>query len=157
MLELPMLGTFSFHSHKAERLHTAHQGRCIAHMFVLHTREELPLWPEAGQRTRAWCSLQEACHALRHEWMRDALFCWIQRCGWEHLLLCQQQQPKKNELAAAAVVPSLAQPQNGHAGAPLLPVVPQQPPPQEAAQQQCLLGLPESVELPAVERVAVKT
>ena len=36
-----MLGAFPFHSRKAERLQTAHQGRCIAHVFALRVTEEL--------------------------------------------------------------------------------------------------------------------
>ena len=50
----PLLGAFPFHSGKAERMHHANQGRCIAYMFVMRVQEELAVWPEAGQRERVW-------------------------------------------------------------------------------------------------------
>jgi hypothetical protein len=33
-----------------------HQGRCLAHMFVMRVAEELEVWPEYPQRKRAWVS-----------------------------------------------------------------------------------------------------
>ncbi len=51
-----MLGGFTFHSGKAERLHNANQGKCMAYMFVMRVQEELAVWPEAGQRGRIWVS-----------------------------------------------------------------------------------------------------
>lgn len=103
VLEEPSLGTFAFHSSKADRLHTAHKGRCLAHMFVLLTQEELPKWPEAGQRQRVWCSLQEACRVVRYEWMREALLTWIRRNGWETLCCAKDQQGQQ---PPAILVPS---------------------------------------------------
>jgi hypothetical protein len=51
-----MLGAFTFHSGKADRLHNANQGKCMAYMFVMRVQEELLVWPEAGQRGRIWVS-----------------------------------------------------------------------------------------------------
>lgn len=82
-LEEPIIGKFPFYSGKAERLATAHQGRCMAYLFVMHVSEELPAWPEAGQRTREWCSLLDACQRCRYEWMREALITWMRRKGWD--------------------------------------------------------------------------
>ena len=48
-------------------------GSCRAHMFVMHVVEELDVWPECGQRQRAWFSLPKARAALRKDWMRAAL------------------------------------------------------------------------------------
>ncbi len=56
-----MVGAFPFKSNKAARKHTAEQGRCIAHMFVMHVAEELPTWPEGAERKRIWVSLQFCC------------------------------------------------------------------------------------------------
>eukprot|EP00887_Chlorella_sp_A99_P005778 scaffold1.g5778.t1 len=88
-LEGPALGAFPFHSNKAERLHTANKGRCIAHVFVLHVTEELADWPEARQRQRVWVPLREAAARARDDWMREALAAWVRRRGWEAAL--QQQ------------------------------------------------------------------
>jgi hypothetical protein len=51
-----MLGTFSFQSAKEARKNDAHQGRCIAHIFVLNVAEELEKWPEQDMRQRSWVS-----------------------------------------------------------------------------------------------------
>ncbi len=56
-----MVGAFPFKSNKAARKHTAEQGRCVAHMFVMHVAEELPTWPEGAERKRIWVSLQFRC------------------------------------------------------------------------------------------------
>lgn len=85
-IEEPLLGTFAFQSGKQERLHNVHQGRCTAHMFIMHVAEELELWPECGERERAWMPLGEAYQKCRHQWMRDALRAWICRQGWEEVL-----------------------------------------------------------------------
>jgi diphosphoinositol-polyphosphate diphosphatase len=82
-IEEPLLGAFPFHSGKAERLHTDNQGKCIAYMFVMRVQEELPVWPEAGQRNRVWVPLHEACGKCRHQWMREALEVWKKRLGVE--------------------------------------------------------------------------
>jgi hypothetical protein len=55
-LQEPLLGEFPFYSGKAERLATAHQGRCTAFFFAMHVTEVLAVWPEAGQRDREWVS-----------------------------------------------------------------------------------------------------
>lgn len=81
-LEEPVLGIFPFYSNKAERLQTAHAGRCVAYVFAMHVTEELPVWPEAAQRTREWLGLQEAFRLARYDWMRDALRAWLERKGW---------------------------------------------------------------------------
>jgi len=90
-LEDDMIGSYTFSSAKAARLHSADQGRCVAHMFAMRVAEELPVWPEAGQRRRVWCSVQEASKLCRHDWMREALHAWLRRQGLEHLLLEQPQ------------------------------------------------------------------
>lgn len=82
ILELPMVGTFTFSSGKAERLQAAHKGRCSAHMFVLSVGEVLDEWPEGGQRHRVWCSIPEAYARCRYDWMREALAAWLVRKGW---------------------------------------------------------------------------
>ena len=51
-----MLGAYLFKSNKAACLH-AEQGRCVAHMFVMHVAEELPTWPEGAERKRVWVSV----------------------------------------------------------------------------------------------------
>ena len=56
-----MVGAFPFKSNKAARKHTAEQGRCVAHMFVMHVAEELPTWPEGAERKRIWVSLHFCC------------------------------------------------------------------------------------------------
>lgn len=83
IIEEPMLGAFTFHSGKADRLHNANQGKCMAYMFVMRVQEELLVWPEAGQRGRIWVPLLEACNKCRHQWMQEALQVWINRLGLE--------------------------------------------------------------------------
>lgn len=91
-LEEPLLGEFPFYSGKAERLATAHQGRCTAFFFAMHVTEVLDVWPEAGQRDREWCSLEDACTRCRYDWMREALITWMQRRGWhDAAAACQRQ------------------------------------------------------------------
>lgn len=51
-----MLGTFQFQSAKHAHLDSVHQGRCIAHMYVMHVAEELDVWPESAERQRHWVS-----------------------------------------------------------------------------------------------------
>lgn len=51
-----MVGAYLFKSNKAARKHTAQEGRCVAHMFVMHVAEELPTWPEGAERKRVWVS-----------------------------------------------------------------------------------------------------
>ncbi len=48
------MGRYEFYSGKAERVHSAHKGRCIAHMFAMHVEEELSSWPESPARKRIW-------------------------------------------------------------------------------------------------------
>ena len=55
LVQVPMVGCFPFASTKAARLRDAPRG-CIAHVFALHVAEELPAWPESGQRRRTWVS-----------------------------------------------------------------------------------------------------
>jgi len=85
-LEDAVLGQFTFQSHKQERLHNVHQGRCRAYMFIMHVEEELQAWPEFPDRQRCWVSLSEASSKCRHQWMREALAIWVRRQGWEPLL-----------------------------------------------------------------------
>lgn len=85
-LEQLKLGVFPFSSGKEERMRNVHQGRCLAHMFILHVAEELEEWPESADRQRAWCSLRDAVRRCRHQWMREALLMWVKRKGWEQLL-----------------------------------------------------------------------
>lgn len=51
-----MVGTFRFASTKQSNTTNAHQGRCLAHMFVMRVAEELEVWPEFPQRKRCWVS-----------------------------------------------------------------------------------------------------
>lgn len=81
-LDLPMLGTYCFQSAKEARRRDAHQGRCIAHVFVMRVAEELDQWPEQTVREREWFSLQEALRKCCHAWMREALSSWVAQNGW---------------------------------------------------------------------------
>lgn len=81
-IEHPKVGVFSFQSNKQARINSAHQGRCVAHIYAMHVGEELEAWPEHPQRQRRWMSLEEASHCCRHQWMRDALHQWAQSKGW---------------------------------------------------------------------------
>mmetsp|Transcript_26445 Transcript_26445/g.57690 ORF Transcript_26445/g.57690 Transcript_26445/m.57690 type:complete len:255 (+) Transcript_26445:345-1109(+) len=88
VLEEPMVGIFPFQSLKGPQSSdvTPHQGKCIAHMYVMHVAEELDVWPESKERQRHWCPLAEASIKCRYQWMREALHAWIKRKGWHHLL-----------------------------------------------------------------------
>lgn len=55
-LQEPMLGTFPFSSKTSPGIVTRHQGKCIAHIFVMHVAEELEMWPEREERQRFWVS-----------------------------------------------------------------------------------------------------
>jgi hypothetical protein len=52
----PLLGVFPFSSAKQSHSTNQHQGRCLAHMFVMRVAEELEVWPEHPQRSRLWVS-----------------------------------------------------------------------------------------------------
>ncbi|KAH7617995.1 putative Nudix hydrolase 13, mitochondrial [Nannochloris sp. 'desiccata'] len=94
-LELPMLGTFAFRSGKAERQNAcALKGRCVAYMFAMRVSEELSVWPEAEQRHRAWCTVEEAYSRARYDWMRQALRAWVNRQGWADQLHLVDPPPK---------------------------------------------------------------
>ena len=68
-LQKDMVGAFPFKSNKAARKHTAEQGRCVAHMFVMHVVEELPTWPEGTERKRIWVSAYpQAAHFVDQLW-----------------------------------------------------------------------------------------
>lgn len=96
-LETPMLGTFPFSSGKSSPdIITRHQGRCIAHIFVMHVAEELDMWPERDERKRFWCPLSATSAHCRYDWMREALSAWIQRKGWLHLI--EQEQHRLQQL-----------------------------------------------------------
>jgi diphosphoinositol-polyphosphate diphosphatase len=75
------LGTYEFQSGKAD---SAHKGKTVVYMYLLHVSEILDPWPEAGDRTRQWFSLQDASRHCSYQWMRDALLAWVQRSGWAH-------------------------------------------------------------------------
>jgi diphosphoinositol-polyphosphate diphosphatase len=49
-LEEPQLGVYPYCSRKVD----PQRKGCIAHLFVMHVKEELQIWPEAGHRTRQW-------------------------------------------------------------------------------------------------------
>lgn len=59
----PLVGTFRFASSKQSHSNNVHQGRCLAHMFVMRVAEELETWPEYPQRRRCWVS---STHSHRH-------------------------------------------------------------------------------------------
>ena len=65
LMQDEMIGSYTFSSAKAARLHSADQGRCVAHMFAMRVAEELPVWPEAGQRRRVWVSQGAAQAAVQ--------------------------------------------------------------------------------------------
>lgn len=95
-LQEPIIGKFAFHSGKAERQASAHGGRCIAYLFALHVTEELAVWPEAGQRTREWVSLNgeggtwpPTC--LLAAWLRACL--WLAPSWWRPLRTCTPDLP----------------------------------------------------------------
>jgi len=85
-IEEPLVGAFRFASSKQSHSNNAHQGRCLAHMFVMRVAEELETWPEYPQRRRCWVPLAEAGSKCRHQWMRDALQAWINRNGWQQII-----------------------------------------------------------------------
>ena len=74
-IEEVMLGPFAFSSGSKK----ATGAGCIAYIFVLNVAEELEVWPEGLERRRSWFSLAEAGPLLKHSWMIDSLFMWIQR------------------------------------------------------------------------------
>lgn len=74
-IEEVMLGPFAFSSGSKKATKTG----CIAYIFVLHVAEELEVWPEGHERRRSWFSLADAGPMLKHSWMRDSLFMWVQR------------------------------------------------------------------------------
>lgn len=49
-LEDQQLGVYPYSNRKPD----PGQKGCIAHMFVMHVKEELDAWPEAGLRSRRW-------------------------------------------------------------------------------------------------------
>lgn len=57
LLQEPLVGTFYFASSKQAHSNNVHQGRCLAHMFVMRVAEELETWPEYPQRKRLWVSV----------------------------------------------------------------------------------------------------
>lgn len=82
-LEEPQIGMFHFSSGKpGSHQKSVHQGKCIAHMFVLHVAEMLDVWPESEERQRIWVPLVDAVWRCRHDWMREALLTWVKRKGW---------------------------------------------------------------------------
>ncbi|KAK9838818.1 hypothetical protein WJX74_003919 [Apatococcus lobatus] len=85
-LEDAPVGRWEFYSGKAERVHSAHKGRCIAHMFAMHVEEELSSWPESPARKRIWCSVPDAIQKCRHDWMKDAIRAWVKSIDREDLL-----------------------------------------------------------------------
>ncbi|PSC76670.1 nudix hydrolase mitochondrial-like [Micractinium conductrix] len=165
-LQEPIIGKFAFASGKADAAATSHGGRCIAYLFALHVTEELPTWPEAHQRTRHWCSLQEACARCRYDWMREALVAWITSRGWDAAAAaCRACAP-----AATATPQQASQPapvaQQHQQQAPCPAPSPPQPVPQQAAAQQTLAcaavmatgQAPAEASVPSpVERIAVST
>lgn len=63
-LQEPLVGTFPFASSKQSHSNNAHQGRCLAHMFVMRVAEELDTWPEWPQRRRCWVRVPRCFWAL---------------------------------------------------------------------------------------------
>ena len=62
------MGRYEFYSNKAERVHSAHRGRCIAHMFAMHVEEELTSWPESPARKRIWVGHARHATAVSPLW-----------------------------------------------------------------------------------------
>ncbi|KAG1662326.1 hypothetical protein FOA52_011484 [Chlamydomonas sp. UWO 241] len=69
----PMLGAFPFTSCKPSAPTSRNQGKCIAHMFLMHVAEELEVWPEGHERQRHWVTLAGAHAHCRYDWMAEAL------------------------------------------------------------------------------------
>jgi diphosphoinositol-polyphosphate diphosphatase len=59
-----MLGIFPFNSGKPSRGNGAGNGRCAAHMFVMHVEEELSSWPEQSERRRVWVRTSVALNSV---------------------------------------------------------------------------------------------
>lgn len=144
VLQEPIIGKFPFYSGKAERLHTAHRGQCLAYLFVMHVSEVLPDWPEAAQRKREWVSLQEACSRCRYDWMREALVAWMQRKGWESAAAaCLQACSTEDDATAPASAATAAAAPSGQS---------------HACNAIMATGtLPEAAVQPPVERIAIRT
>lgn len=104
ILEEPMLGVFPFQSGKpGNHTNSAHGGKCIAYMYVLHVEEELATWPESLERERFWLPLVNAVNSCRHSWMRQALIDWVRHRGWHHVLQQAEEQAAQSAAAIASV------------------------------------------------------
>ncbi|KAJ9505615.1 hypothetical protein QJQ45_026930 [Haematococcus lacustris] len=104
VLEEPMLGVFPFQSGKpGNHTNSAHGGKCIAYMYVLHVEEELATWPESLERERFWLPLVNAVNSCRHSWMRQALIDWVRHRGWHHVLQQAEEQAAQSAAAIASV------------------------------------------------------
>uniref|UniRef100_A0A7N0URU0 Nudix hydrolase domain-containing protein n=1 Tax=Kalanchoe fedtschenkoi TaxID=63787 RepID=A0A7N0URU0_KALFE len=66
------LGVWEFRSKSREEI-SCMEGGCRGYMFALEVTEELEAWPEQGDKSRKWLSVEEARSMCRYDWMRDAL------------------------------------------------------------------------------------
>lgn len=92
-IEEPILGTFPFLSHKHGDEDRSHY-QCLAYMYVMRVEELLDEWPEQQERQRCWFSLPEVCDRCAQGWMRKALCVWVNRNGWNDIVLRLQVPPK---------------------------------------------------------------
>ncbi|CDO98317.1 unnamed protein product [Coffea canephora] len=66
------LGVWTF---KSKSQDASHEG----HMLAFRVTEELDCWPEKDVRQRIWLSANEARILCAHEWMKEALDCFLSK------------------------------------------------------------------------------
>lgn len=81
-IEEPLLGAFPFLSQKRCN---SKDGQCLAYIYVMRVEKQLDVWPEQKERQRCWFSIPEVCDRCGQDWMRQALYVWVKRRGWESI------------------------------------------------------------------------
>ncbi|CAM8927561.1 unnamed protein product [Rhodiola kirilowii] len=71
-LKQNLLGIWEFRS-KTREITCCLKGGCRGYMYALEVTEELENWPEQGDRSRKWLTIEEASDLCRYDWMRNAL------------------------------------------------------------------------------------
>ncbi|KAL3512115.1 hypothetical protein ACH5RR_024832 [Cinchona calisaya] len=66
------LGVWTF---KSKSQDTFHEG----HMLTFRVSEELDCWPEKDVRQRVWLTAEAARSVCTHEWMKEALDCFLEK------------------------------------------------------------------------------
>uniref|UniRef100_A0A7N0TQE7 Nudix hydrolase domain-containing protein n=1 Tax=Kalanchoe fedtschenkoi TaxID=63787 RepID=A0A7N0TQE7_KALFE len=72
ILKKNILGIWEFRSKTREKA-CCLKGGCRGYMYALEVTEELDNWPEQGDRSRKWLTIEEASELCRYDWMRHAL------------------------------------------------------------------------------------